>query len=481
MKARDSYLERVNTSFLLLLAVHVPVVCGVAVYFGGSLRMAAGCGMLFLLGPALLYYSNRGAKLTSVALGIAAMCFSALLIDQSGGMTEMHFHIFTMLALMIAFRFAWPLVAATITIAIQQVAFFLWLPRHIFGYDASAGILSLHVFFVVFEVVPALWLTHLLDESSSSSESMQAELRTMVDSIRSILGDVSDSVGILSTTSVGLSTSAGELTLGSRKAADRAQIVAAAAEQMNHVAAAVALEMDQTTARLANVASATDQMTATIGEIASNSERARRVTDEATARTSQVTDRMNQLGHAVQEIGKITETIMEISSQTNLLALNATIEAARAGSARKGFAVVATEIKALAGQTAKATEEIKGRIVGVQSASAGGIAEIGKVSQIILEVSSIVASIAGAIEEQASATEDMARNIGEASMGVNDANQKVSQTSQVSGEITKDIAGVNRISGEMAHGSEQLLINSGEISKVAEDLKTSMSRFAALN
>ena len=90
---------------------------------------------------------------------------------------------------------------------------------------------------------------------------------------------------------------------------------------------------------------------------------------------------MNQLGAAAQEIGKVTETITEISSQTNLLALNATIEAARAGSAGKGFAVVANEIKELAQQTAAATEDIKGRIAGVQSSTAGGIAEIDKVSQ----------------------------------------------------------------------------------------------------
>ena len=480
-KSRGSYFEEVNTSFLILLAAHVPVVCGVAFYFGTSLRLAAGCGLLLLSGPALLYYSNRGLKLTSVALGIAAMCFSALLIDLSGGMTEIHFHIFTMLALMIAFRFPWPLVAATVTIAVQHVAFFLWLPRHIFSYDASAGILSLHVFFVIAEVVPALWLTHLLDQSSSSSASMQDKLRTMVDHVRNVMGDVADSIQVLSTTSAGLSNRAGELTSGSHKAADRAQTVASAAEQMNHMAAAVALEMDQTTARLAEVASVTDQMTPTIGEIAGNSEKARRVADEAAQRTSQVTDQMNQFGRAVQEIGKITDTITEISSQTNLLALNATIEAARAGSAGKGFAVVATEIKALAAQTAKATEEIKGRIVGVQSASAGGIGENGKVSQIILEVSSIVASIAGAIEEQSSATQEMARNIGKALIGVMDANQKVSQTWQVSGEIRKDIEGVNRISGQMARGSEQLLFNSGEISKVAEDLKASMSRFEAIH
>jgi methyl-accepting chemotaxis protein len=147
MKSQDAYLEKINTTFLILLAAHVPVLCGVAMYFGSGVRLAATLGLLFLAGPAALYYSSRGSKLTSVALGIACMCFSALLIHLSGGMVEMHFHIFTMLALMIAFRFPCPLVAAAAAIAVHHVAFFMWLPHSIFNYDASFGIVLLHAFF----------------------------------------------------------------------------------------------------------------------------------------------------------------------------------------------------------------------------------------------------------------------------------------------------------------------------------------------
>ena len=185
------------------------------------------------------------------------------------------------------------------------------------------------------------------------------------------------------------------------------------------------------------------------------------------------------MGVAAREIGKVTETITEISSQTNLLALNATIEAARAGSAGKGFAVVATEIKALAQQTAAATEDIKGRIAGVQSATAGGIAEIGKVSQVIQEVSEIVASIAAAIEEQATATKDIARNIADASVGVNDSNTRVLETSQASREIAKDIVVVDHTAGEIATGSDRVRASAGELSSVAEALRVTVSHFHA--
>jgi methyl-accepting chemotaxis protein len=303
--------------------------------------------------------------------------------------------------------------------------------------------------------------------------------QTMLENLRSMIKEIAGGIQVLSSSATELISSSAQMTSGSRNASDKAHSVSAAAEQMSSNITSVAAGMEQTTTNLAHVASATEQMTSTIGEIAQNSEKARRITDEATRQAARITDQINQLGVAAKEIGKVTETITEISSQTNLLALNATIEAARAGTAGKGFAVVATEIKALAQQTAAATEDIKGRIAGVQSATAGGITEIGKVSQVIQEVSAIVASIAAAIEEQATATKDIARSVAEASVGVTDSNSRVSQTSQVSREIAKDIVGVDHAAGEMASGSDHVRSSAGELSAVAETLRVTVARFHA--
>jgi methyl-accepting chemotaxis protein len=303
--------------------------------------------------------------------------------------------------------------------------------------------------------------------------------QTMTVALRKMIQQVSGGIQLLASSSTELTSASREMTSGSREACDKAHSVSAAAEEMSSNIASVAAGMEQTTTNLAHVSSATEQMTATIGEIAQNSEKARRITDEATRQAARITEQISELGVAAREIGKVTETITEISSQTNLLALNATIEAARAGAAGKGFAVVATEIKALAQQTAAATEDIKARITGVQSATAGGISEIGKVSQVITEVSAIVASIAAAIEEQATATKDIARNIAEASAGVNDSNTRVAETSQVSREIAKDIVGVDRAAGEMAGGSEHVRASATELASVAEVLRLTMAHFHA--
>lgn len=306
---------------------------------------------------------------------------------------------------------------------------------------------------------------------------MSRALETMTKSLRKTFAEITNGIEVLSTSSTELSGTSRQMSTGSRQAAERAHAVAAASEEMSTNATSVAVGMEQTTANLGHVKMSTEQMTATINEIASNSERARRITSEATRQAVQITDQMNQLGVAAREIGKVTETITEISSQTNLLALNATIEAARAGSAGKGFAVVANEIKELAQQTASATEDIKKRIVDVQSSASSGITEIEKVSTVIHEVSEIVSSIATAIEEQASVTKDIAQSIAQASEGVENANVRVAETSQASREIATDIASVDHAAKEMAEGSEQIRGSATQLSALAEQLKTTVARF----
>ena len=303
--------------------------------------------------------------------------------------------------------------------------------------------------------------------------------QSMIVALRSMIQEISGGVEVVSSSSAELMNTSAQMASGSRGASDKVHSVSAAAEEMSCNITSVASGMEETTANLSHVASATEQMTSTIGEIAHNSEKARRITDEATRQALQITEQINQLGLAASQIGKVTETITEISSQTNLLALNATIEAARAGSAGKGFAVVATEIKTLARQTAGATEDIKGRIAAVQSTTAAGIKEIAKVSQVIQEVSEIVASIAAAIEEQATATKDIARNIAEAAAGVSASNGQVSETSQASREIARDIVDVDHAAGEMAGGSDNVRSSAAKLSSVAEALRVTVSRFHA--
>jgi methyl-accepting chemotaxis protein len=148
---------------------------------------------------------------------------------------------------------------------------------------------------------------------------------------------------------------------------------------------------------------------------------------------------VGKLGDSSAEIGQVIKVITSIAQQTNLLALNATIEAARAGEAGKGFAVVANEVKELAKETAKATEDISRKIEAIQADTRAAVDAIGTISSVINEINNISSTIATAVEEQNTTTNEMSRNVGEAAQG--------------SGEITKNIAGVAEASQNTARGA----------------------------
>jgi methyl-accepting chemotaxis protein len=235
--------------------------------------------------------------------------------------------------------------------------------------------------------------------------------------------------------------------------------------------------MEQAATNLNMVATATEQMTASVREIAQNSERARKITDEAVSKAQGTSKKVNDLGNAAQAISKVTEVITEISEQTNLLALNATIEAARAGEAGKGFAVVANEIKELAKQTAEATLEIKNQIEGVQVSTEETVADIGDICEVIAKVDETVGIIAAAVEEQSVTTQDIAGNISQASAGVQEVNGNVAQSTEVTVSISRDIAEVSQASNEMTTSSSQVNISAEELAGMAETINGMVGKF----
>ena len=311
------------------------------------------------------------------------------------------------------------------------------------------------------------------DEIGTLGQAAQAMSR----SLSGLLRDVTQGVETLSGASSKLSTVSGQTSLGVSHASEKASSVAAAAEQASANNCRVAEQMTETTANLVSVSDATAQMSATVADIAANSEKARAISSQATSQAQSASSVMQQLGRATKEIGKVTESITSISAQTNLLALNATIEAARAGAAGKGFAVVANEIKELAQQTAAATEDIKAKIVDVQSSAGEVISDIDGVSNIIGQVGEIVASIATAIEEQAAVTKDVASNIARASNGVKSAEEQVSQTARVSGSIAQEIAALRSELTDIRDGGALIEVSATELHGLATHLGTLVARF----
>jgi methyl-accepting chemotaxis protein len=302
-------------------------------------------------------------------------------------------------------------------------------------------------------------------------------MQTMTETLRRLLGGISGGVQTLATSATELSAVSAQTASGVSSMSEKANGVAAAAEEASASTMSVASGMEQSSVSLTSVVCAIEEMSATVGEIASNAARAHVTSEQATAKAIAVSEQMQQMGLAAREIGQVTDTITNISAQTNLLALNATIEAARAGAAGKGFAVVANEIKELARQTAEATEDIRARIAGVQSATATAITDIEQITAVVEEAGGIVSSIAAAIEVQAMVTKDVAENIAQASSGVRDANSHVAETAEVSKSIARDIAGVNSDVADLRRGGEQVRISAVELSHLAVQLEGQVSQF----
>jgi methyl-accepting chemotaxis protein len=219
----------------------------------------------------------------------------------------------------------------------------------------------------------------------------------------------------------------------------------------------------QASANVQSVASATEELTSSVTEIGRQVDESSKIAGDAVKQAQKTDARISELSHAAGRIGDVVKLITAIAEQTNLLALNATIEAARAGEAGKGFAVVAQEVKALAAQTAKATEEIGTQISGMQTATQESVAAIKEIGATIGRISEIVGSVAAAVEEQGAATQAIAANVQEASKGT--------------AQVAADIANVDRGADETGTASTQVLASARSLAKESAALETEVAKF----
>jgi methyl-accepting chemotaxis protein len=253
------------------------------------------------------------------------------------------------------------------------------------------------------------------------------------------------------------------LASASEELSNTSQQMSANAEETSAQANVVSAGVEQVNKNLQTVATGTEEMSASIKEIAKNAHESAKVATDAVRVAEETNQVVSKLGDSSIEIGQVIKVITSIAQQTNLLALNATIEAARAGEAGKGFAVVANEVKELAKQTAKATEDISRKIEAIQGDTKNAVGAIAQISGVIRQVNDISNTIATAVEEQNATTNEMARNVSEAARG--------------SGEITKNIGGVAEAAKSTTHGANDSLKAAQSLAHMSTELRELVQKF----
>lgn len=235
------------------------------------------------------------------------------------------------------------------------------------------------------------------------------------------------------------------------------------AEDTTGKSSVISATADQATNSLQMVASAAEELSASVREISAQTNQSSNSAKDAVKRTERASSDIRELVEAARRIGDVVNLINDIAEQTNLLALNATIEAARAGEAGKGFAVVASEVKSLATQTAKATSDISGQISGMQGATNKAVEAIEAIQSIIAEIDSTAVSIASAVEEQDASTREIARNVSEVSAGAQ--------------EISTDMAGLSEGAASTGAAASQVLGSARTLSGQSEQLRQQVESF----
>lgn len=416
------YVQKMNFIMLCILTLHFPILVGLAYFLKTDIFLTSALSIALLAGPALLFTLNKSSRVASMAMGVALMGFSALLIHVTSGMIEMHFHIFVGLALLIIFANPWAIVAAAATIAVHHVGFWLFLPKSVFNYEASFGIVLIHALFVVLESIPSVYVSYKFKKIIVNQGSVVEELKILTLNINSSSNEST--------------AQSQQLSSSSQEQAHAVQQTAASLEEINSM-----VKQNSRNATNASELSVSSSLAAKDGE----------------KNMRELIELMNTISQSSNKIKDITSLIDDIAFQTNLLALNAAVEAARAGEQGRGFAVVAEAVRNLSQRSAQAAKEISSLIAQSVQQVEIGKKKTDQSGESLVKIVNSIESLKNLNKEISSATAEQSVGIEQIKSAVDkmdESTQKNAHIAQMTSESSQQIS--NQVK-KLDHLVEELL------------------------
>ena len=460
----------VAKALIALAAVHVPILMAVAWGLDKDVGSTMLTGAALAGAPLLAWYLNRPILIVGLALAVAMVGQTSILVYLMAGhpwQVEMHFYYFAILAMLSGFCDWRVMIAAAGLIAVQHLSLDFFLPEAVYPGGSNFLRVLVHAVVVVVETAMLIGIgyairvafseaefarleaernAHAIKRAGVEQEKELAATTLRVERMNELLDrfqrEMLDTISILHNAAEDLSTDADNL--GRAAAHANAQSVVAVASSEN------------TALKIRSAAHAGEELAQTITDVGSNAAKSSHLANGAVEEAERTNGAIGELAVAAQEIENVTDLIAAIASQTNLLALNATIEAARAGEMGRGFAIVAQEVKALAGQTATATQEIGRKVAAIRQATARSVEAIAAISGTIRDVDSFSARIAAAVEQQAFAAREIAANANSASSSVVDVGTAIVEIETVADQAARSAGKLGLAAANVADQSKRI-------------------------
>jgi methyl-accepting chemotaxis protein len=456
---KNDYYGRVNINFLALNWIHLLIV-GLAGWLHDSSQSfltPALMALVILAGPTYFVLTDKRSVTASIANAMALVSFSALLIHVTGGMTEMHFHVFASLGVMIMLAQPAAVIGALLVVVVHHVGFFFLLPKSLINYDAGFGILVIHAVFALSVGVPAFFIARKYNLYIVG-------VREIVDEIQTISTQLASTSDLMLGTSNTLTSATGKEAAALHETAASLEQLDSMIAQNSNSAQVAANASEVSKGRSESGVEVMDQVVASLGEISQNSSKVMNAIQTGNKG-------MEQIISLIDEIGSKTKVINDIVFQTKLLSFNASVEAARAGEHGKGFAVVAEEIGKLAqmsGSSAKeitvlldtSTSRVKNIIEetsrGVNSILADGKDKIEHGLRVADECKSILTEVDQNLNEVSKNASQIALASKEQALGVIEIKKAMTDVETVSSENSKASEKATQIAKDLAHGAQSL-------------------------